>query len=86
MTDSKEMFGYELADLPNFTEWVIGTTNGGAPGGMALDWRAAFDRTGNGNMTAEPCTVMCRDGTNREIRLRGVRLHDDNYFVMVHRA
>ena len=81
-----DMFGYTLADLPNFADWITETADSRLPGGITHNWRAEFDRTGNGSVPAEFCTVTCRDGTCKAIRLRGVKLEDDNYLLMVRPA
>ena len=78
----REMFGYEVEELPHLREWITGTEHDSHPlEKMISNWLERCDRTCEDRTTATKCSVLCRDTTTKAVNMTGLRLDDGHYFV-----
>ncbi len=83
----REMFGFELIDLPGFGHWIIWMGSDTNPlNRMWGDSLETLNQPDEGRMAPAHCTVLCQDRTRKEVRINGLKLADGNYFITCEEA
>jgi len=78
----KEVFGYDLSDVPNAREWYRKAFPDPEVRHQLISvWIDTVEKSKPGEMTTQTCKVVCKDGNNRIVHFRPVRLETGEYLM-----
>lgn len=80
-----ELFGFDVEEIPNFRDWITSTVGDSAlTHGTASELLEMLSGAEKQEISGPTCTVMCRDGSRKQICFAVAGLDDGDYFVSCH--
>lgn len=78
----KEVFGYDLNDVPNGREWFRKAfPDPEVRHRIISTWIDTVEKSKPGELTSRTCQVVCNDGNKRVVHFKPVRLETGEYLV-----